>query len=161
MPKPWDGQKALHHQDPDITDALGNPLDFISTAGQADVGQADAWLQLTPTGDLLGDKGYDSNAFIQAIHKKGMQTVIPPHSNRIAPRDCGWFVYKKRHLIACFFGKIKHYRRVFSRFDKLARNYMGFFASFRRSFGYDEMSTEPSIYFFSFAASSDSEMTTE
>ena len=92
-PKPWDGQKALHHQDPAITDALGNPLDFISTAGQADVGQADAWLQLTPTGDLPGGKGYDSNAFIQAIHKKGMQAVIPLRSNCIAPRNYGWFMY--------------------------------------------------------------------
>ena len=112
-----------------ITDALGNPLDFILTAGQAsDVGQADALLQLTPAGAgaLLGDKGYDSDAFVQAIQEKGMQAVIPPRSNRIAPRDCDGLVYKERHLIECFFGKIKHYRRVFSRFEKLARNYMGF-----------------------------------
>ena len=112
-----------------ITDALGNPLDFILTAGQAsDVGQADALLQPTPAGAeaLLGDKGYDSDAFIRAIQERGMQAVIPPRSNRIAPRGCDWFVYKERHLIECFFGKIKHYRRVFSRFEKLARNYMGF-----------------------------------
>jgi transposase len=112
-----------------ITDALGNPLDFILTGGQAsDVGQADALLQLTPAGAeaLLGDKGYDSDAFVQAVQERGMQAVIPPRSNRIAPRHCDWFVYKERHLIECFFGKIKHYRRVFSRFEKLARNYMGF-----------------------------------
>ncbi|PPD44724.1 MAG: hypothetical protein CTY16_11560 [Methylobacter sp.] len=112
-----------------ITDALGNPIDFILTAGQAsDVGQADALLQLTPAGAkaLLADKGYDSDAFIQAIQDKGMQAVIPPRSNRIAPRGCDWFVYKERHLIECFFGKIKHYRRVFSRFEKLAINHMGF-----------------------------------
>ena len=108
-----------------MTDALGNPLDFILTAGQAsDVGQADALLQPTPAGAeaLLGDKGYDGDASIRA----GMHAVIPPRSNRIAPRGCDWFVYKERHLIECFFGKIKHYRRVFSRFEKLARNYMGF-----------------------------------
>jgi transposase len=112
-----------------ITDALGNPLDFILTAGQSsDIGQAEALLQLTPSGAgaLLGDKGYDSDAFVEAIQKQGMQAVIPPRSNRVAPRDCDWFVYKERHLIECFFGKIKHYRRVFSRFEKLARNYMGF-----------------------------------
>lgn len=112
-----------------ITDALGNPLDFILTGGQeSDIGQAEALLQLTPVGAgaLLGDKGYDSDAFVQAIPAKGMQPVIPPRSNRIAPRDCDWFVYKERHLIECFFNKIKHYRRVFSRFEKLARNYMGF-----------------------------------
>ena len=112
-----------------ITDGLGNPLDFILTAGQAsDVGQGEALLQLTPAGAeaMLGDKGYDSDAFIHAIQEKGMKAVIPPRSNRLVPRDCDWFVYKERHLIECFFGKIKHYRRVFSRFDKLARNYMGF-----------------------------------
>jgi transposase len=112
-----------------ITDGLGNPLDFILTGGQAsDVGQAEALLQLTPAGAaaLLGDKGYDSDPFIQAIQDREMQAVIPPRNNRLAPRDCAWFVYKERHLIECFFGKIKHYRRVFSRFEKRARNYMGF-----------------------------------
>jgi transposase len=112
-----------------ITDALGNPLEFILTGGQAsDVGQAEALLQLTPTGApaLLGDKGYDSDAFIQAIQDRKMEAVIPPRNNRLAPRDCDWFVYKERHLIECFFGKIKHCRRVFSRFEKHARKYMEF-----------------------------------
>jgi transposase len=112
-----------------ITDALGNPLDFILTAGQAsDIGQAENLLALTPegAGALLGDKGYDSDAFIQAISEKGIDPVIPPRSNRNNPRDCDWFVYKERHLIECFFNKIKHYRRIFSRYEKMARNYMGF-----------------------------------
>jgi transposase len=68
----------------------------------------------------------DSDAFVEAIRQQGMQADIPPRNNRVAPRDCDWFVYKERHLIECFFGKIKHYRRVFSRFEKLAGNYMGF-----------------------------------
>lgn len=112
-----------------ITDALDNPLDFILTEGQAsDIGQAEALLQLTPAGAvaLLGDKGYDSDTFIQAIQDREMEAVIPSRNSRLAPRDCDWFVYKERHLIECFFGKIKHYRRVFSRFEKRARNYMGF-----------------------------------
>jgi transposase len=80
-----------------ITDGLGNPLDFILTAGQAsDIGQGHALLQLTPAGAkaMLGDKGYDSDAFIQAIQEKGMKAVIPPRSNRLVKRDCDWFVYK-------------------------------------------------------------------
>jgi transposase len=88
-----------------ITDGLGNPLDFILTGGQAsDVGQAQNLLQLTPAGAeaLLGDKGYDCDAFEQAIRAKNMQPVIPPRSNRVAPRECDWFVYKERHLIECF-----------------------------------------------------------
>ena len=112
-----------------ITDALGNPLDFILTGGQeSDIGQAEALLELTPEGaEALGaDKGYDSDKFVAAIQARGMEAVIPPRSNRIEPRPCNWFVYSERHLIECFFGKIKHYRRIFSRFEKLARNYRGF-----------------------------------
>ncbi|MGR9087286.1 MAG: IS5 family transposase [Gammaproteobacteria bacterium] len=112
-----------------ITDALGNPLDFILTAGQAsDIGQAENLLALTPEGAdaLLADKGYDADAFIQAISDKGLEPIIPSKSNRHRPRTCDWMVYKERHLIECFFNKIKHYRRVFSRYDKTARNYMGF-----------------------------------
>lgn len=112
-----------------ITDALGNPLDFILTGGQAsDIGQAENLLTLTPEGatTLLGDKGYDSDAFIQRLSGKGIEPVIPSRSNRNNPRDCDWFVYKERHLIECFFNKIKHYRRIFSRYEKMARNYMGF-----------------------------------
>ena len=49
----------------------------------------------------------------------------PPRSHRIAPRKVDGFVYKERHLVECFFNKIKHYRRIFSRYAKTARNYMG------------------------------------
>ena len=112
-----------------ITDALGNPLDFVLTGGQAsDIGKADRWLELTPEGTeaFVGDKGYDSDALVQAIEARGMEPVIPPRSHRTTPREVNWWVYKERHLIECFFNKIKHYRRIFSRFEKLARNYMGF-----------------------------------
>ena len=111
-----------------ITDGLGNPLDFVLTGGQAhDASQAEALLGLTPEGAeaFIGDKGYDSDALVQAIEARGMEAVIPPRSNRKEGREVDWFVYKERHLIECFFNKIKHYRRIFSRFEKLARNYMG------------------------------------
>jgi len=48
------------------------------------------------------DKGYDSDAFVQATQEQGIQAVIPSRSNRIVPRDCDWFVYKKRHPVECF-----------------------------------------------------------
>ena len=112
-----------------VTDAPGNPLDFILTGGQAsDIGQAEALLQLTPEGAqaLAADKGYDSDKFVAALEARGMEAIIPPRVNRISPRECDGFAYKERHLIECFFGKIKHYRRIFSRFEKLKRSYMGF-----------------------------------
>jgi len=112
-----------------IADALGNPLDFGLTGGQAsDIGQAESLLELTPEGTqaLVGDKGYDSDAFVRAIQARDMEAVIPPRSHRTEARECDWFIYRERHLIECFFNKIKHYRRIFSRFEKLAHNYMGF-----------------------------------
>jgi transposase len=112
-----------------ITDALGYPLDFVLTGGQAsDIGQAEVLLGLTPEGAeaFVGDKGYDSDTLVQAVEARGMEAVIPPRSHRTEMRECDWFVYKERHLVECFFNKIKHYRRIFSRFEKMARNYMGF-----------------------------------
>lgn len=111
-----------------ITDALGNPLDFVLTGGQAsDIGQAETLLELTPEGAeaLIGDKGYDSDTLVQAVEARDMEAVIPPRRHRKAPREVNWLAYKERHLIECFFNKIKHYRRIFSRFEKLGRNYMG------------------------------------
>lgn len=78
-----------------ITGALGNPLDFVLTGGQA-------------------------------IEAREMEAVIPPRSNRHGKREVDWFVYKECHLIECFFNKIKHYRRIFARYEKTARNYTGF-----------------------------------
>jgi transposase len=52
--------------------------------------------------------------------------VIPPRSNRKEPRDYDQHRYRERHLIECFMGKIKHFRRIFSRFDKLDRSFLGF-----------------------------------
>ena len=112
-----------------ITDALGNPLDFVLTGGQAsDIGQAEKLLALAPAGTkaFVGDKGYDADSLVLAIQEREMTPVIPPRGNRTEARTCDWFVYKERHLIECFFNKIKHYRRIFSRYEKRARNYMGF-----------------------------------
>jgi len=52
--------------------------------------------------------------------------VIPPKRNRTEVREYDRHLYHERHLIECFIGKIKHYRRVFSRFEKLSKNYLGF-----------------------------------
>jgi transposase len=108
---------------------LGNPLEFVLTGGQAsDIGQAETLLALTPEGTqvFVGDKGYDADALVLAIEKRGMTAVIPPRGNRSSARACDWFVYKEPHLIECFFKKLKYYRRILARYEKRARNYMGF-----------------------------------
>lgn len=111
-----------------MTDALGNPLDFILTGGQVhDNQQAQALLADKETENVLADKAYDSDETIEFIEGNlNACAVIPSKANRIKQRPCDWHVYKERHLIECFIGKLKQFRRVFSRFDKLAHRFLSF-----------------------------------
>jgi transposase len=110
-----------------LVDALGNPLKFILTPGQRhDITQADSLVQELENTMLLADKGYDSNALVEQLEGQKCIAVIPPKKNRKYKRDYDEHVYKERNLIECFFGKIKHFRRVFSRFDKTATAFMSF-----------------------------------
>ncbi len=110
-----------------LVDALGNPLKFMLTPGQRnDITQAEALTENISNSTIVADKGYDSNTFITNLKSKGCKVVIPPKRNRKMQREYDKHVYKERHLIECFFGKIKHFRRIFSRFDKTAVVFMGF-----------------------------------
>jgi transposase len=110
-----------------VTDALGYPLVFVLTGGQAsDIGQAERLIGAFPAHAVIGDKGYDSDAFVKVVEERGMQAIIPPRSNRLNPRVYDRHLYKERHLVECFFNKIKHYRRIFSRFEKTAHHFMAF-----------------------------------
>ncbi len=108
-------------------DALGNPLRFLVTAGQRhDITQAEAMIEGYACEYVIADKSYDSNDFIQSIVASGALPVIPPRANRKESREYDEYLYRERHLVECFINKIKHYRRIFSRFDKLAKRYLGF-----------------------------------
>ena len=65
-------------------------------------------------------------SFRQSILERGMTPVIPPRSNRKAPREYDVHLYRERHLAECFINKMKQYRRVFSRFEKLDARYLAF-----------------------------------
>ena len=75
---------------------------------------------------VIADRSYGAQDFIALVVKSGAEVVIPPRQNAQQPRDYDQWLYRERHLIECFINKIKHFRRVFSRFDKLARRYLGF-----------------------------------
>jgi transposase len=75
---------------------------------------------------VLADKGYDANDFISKVEAQNSVVVIPSKSNRKQQRTLDEHLYKERHLIENQIGKLKHFRRVFSRFDKLAKNYLSF-----------------------------------
>ena len=108
-------------------DGLGNPLRFILTGGQQhDITQAEELIAGYAGEHVLADKGYDAQEFRQHILELGMMPVIPPRSNRKAPADYDRHLYRERHMVECFINKIKHYRRIFSRFEKLDTRYLGF-----------------------------------
>ena len=110
-----------------LVDALGNPLRFILSPGQRhDITQAETLMKGYEQTTVIADKGYDSQAFVESVENKGGKTVIPSRSNRKNPRPYDEHIYKERYLIECFFGKIKHFRRIFSRFDKAASTYLAF-----------------------------------
>jgi transposase len=108
-------------------DALGNPLRVILSAGQvADIEQAAALIQDQPAEFIVADKGYDSDVFIDTITAQGGQAVIPPRSNRLNPRSFDRHIYKSRNLIERFFNRIKQFRRIATRYDKLAQSFLSF-----------------------------------
>lgn len=109
------------------TDALGNPLKIIVTEGNAsDISCASDLVSGYCATAILADKAYDSNDFLIEGLLNGCTMEIPPKKNRNYQREYDKHVYKERHLAECFVNKIKHFRRVFSRFDKSMRNFLAF-----------------------------------
>jgi transposase len=110
-----------------VADGLGHGLDFRLTGGQvADVTQAEALLTGRQAQYGILDKAYDADKIIQLLESQGIIPVIPPRSNRKNPREYDLHLYRERHLIECFIGKLKQFRRVFSRFEKIAAHYLYF-----------------------------------
>lgn len=107
-----------------IVDALGNPLRFILTPGQAsDFTQAEALIDEIPAEYVLGDKGYDSKAFRDAIEAQDATPVIPPR--KTSPQvHCDYALYCERNLVERFFLKIKRFRRIATRYEQTARAFL-------------------------------------
>lgn len=110
-----------------VTDALGNPLKIILSAGNVhDSKLAEELLFGMEAKAVLADKGYNSKKIEALIKEMNSEVVIPPKKNAINPRDYDKHLYKERHVIECFFQKIKESRRVATRYDKLQIMYKNF-----------------------------------
>jgi transposase len=109
-----------------MVDALGNPLAFLLSPGQAhDLDGADEFLPKMQADTLLADKAYDADErVIEPLLAAGKNPVIPPKSNRKVERCFDKEMYKARHLMENFFCKLKQYRAIATRYDKTARNFL-------------------------------------
>ncbi len=108
-------------------DGLGNPLRFILTGGECHESTQGQALLGEQVGEyVLGDRAFDSDDLIAFIIDRGAIPVIPSRKNRKQPRAYDTWRYRERALVECFFNKIKQFRHLFSRFDKLASRFLGF-----------------------------------
>ena len=101
---------------------------FLLTGGQvSDFMMAEALLKGEFITTVIVDKGYDSDKFVDYITDNGGKAIIPwKLSRKTLPqnRKCDWHQYKERHLVECFINKIKHFRRIATRYEKLANSYL-------------------------------------
>lgn len=108
-------------------DALGNPVRLIGSPGQRnDIAFAHDLLEGLAAQATIADKGYDADHLCDRIAETGGQVVIPPKRNRTIKRRYDAELYKERNIIERFFNKLKQFRRVATRYDKLLANFMGF-----------------------------------
>lgn len=109
-----------------MVDALGNPLGFFLSPGQAhDLDGADALLPQMQADTLLADKAFDADKrVIEPLLAAGKTFVIPPKSTRKTQRAYDKEMYKARHLIENFYCKLKQFRAIATRYDKTARNFL-------------------------------------
>lgn len=108
-------------------DSHGNPIRFILTGGQAsDYTQAIDLIKGFKAQAVLADKGYDANYVVEQAKEMGAVAVIPPKKHRRNPREYDAILYKERNQVERLFNKLKHWRRVATRYDKTANAFMGF-----------------------------------
>jgi transposase len=74
----------------------------------------------------MGDKAYGSASIREFIESNGGSHCIPPKDNAKEPWGCDFYQYKERHLVECFFNKLKQFRRIATRYEKLSRNFLSF-----------------------------------
>jgi len=112
-----------------LVDALGNPVKFILSGGNDHDSKFAIPLlsDVNITGTvILADKAYDSDKILQHISSCGAVSNIPPTATRKVQRDCDYHLYKERHLVECFFGKLKNFRRIATRYDKNSASFLAF-----------------------------------
>ena len=106
---------------------MGNPIRLIGGPGQEnDITHAHELIDGFAAATTIADKGYDANHLHEKIAGRGGEIVIPPKRNRKVQHSYDVDLYKERNLIERLFNKLKQFRRIATRYDKLLVNFMGF-----------------------------------
>ena len=110
-----------------MVDALGNPIKVELSGGQVnDIVLAEVLLADLDSQIVMADKAYDSDKLREKISSKCAQVCIPTRKHRKVQIPFDKEQYKERHLVECFFQKLKRNRRIATRFDKLANRFLAF-----------------------------------
>ena len=110
-----------------LVNGLGLPVALRLTPGQAaDITQAEPLLEAYAFEAAFGDKAYFSKKLLQFIAARDAEAVIPPKSNTKDPHEFDRHLYKERNLVERFINRIKQYRRVATRYEKTAHNFLAF-----------------------------------
>ena len=108
-----------------VVDENGLPVRIMLTAGQAhDLRAAPHLLEGLKCRHVVADRGYDADALLALIRESGAKAQIPSTRQRLVRRSVNRRIYRQRNLVERFFNKLKHFRRIATRFDKLARNFL-------------------------------------
>jgi transposase len=107
-------------------DAHGNPIDFEITGGEVHDAKAAGTIikKIESAEHFIADKGYDSETIRHQLRETGMNPVIPRKSNSKKPNpEFDSYLYALRHLVENLFARLKHFRSIATRYEKLARNF--------------------------------------
>lgn len=129
MPKGLDGRRGgLTTKIHAVVDTDGLPIKLALAPGHQhdSLSAADLLGDIPKGGMLLADKAYDSDAIRSLVAANGGWANIPPRRNRRDPICFSPFIYRDRNLVERFFNRIKHYRRVATRYEKRAANFLAF-----------------------------------
>ena len=107
-----------------LTDALGNLVRFVLLPGQRfDTVGVPPLIANIEFGGLIADKAFDSNSIIADLNERKAKIVISQHPRRSRPTPIDLDIYKWRHLIENFFGKLKEFKRIAMRSDKTDQSF--------------------------------------
>ena len=108
-------------------DGLGHPVELTLTgANESDIAQAEELLADHEPEAVIADRGYDKKALVAAIEARGGEAVIPTQKSRKEQRQVDPHLYRERNLVERFWAQAKQYRRVATRYEKKAANYLAF-----------------------------------